>query len=94
MQFSDNVPRYAPRHVMTLQGTSPVVKAIFYPIGSHPEGCPILKTYGVLELVASNGGSRYYGCDRAWINSELRMIVQGCNSGDEIRMSWKPCKTR
>ena len=94
IQFTDNIPRYAPRHVMTLRGISPVIRAVFYPIGSHPEGCPILDTYAVLELVTDNGGSRYFGCEKAWINSELRMIVQGCNSKDEIRMKWKPCRTQ
>lgn len=88
--FSDMTPRYAPNKVMTLQnGLQPVTQSVFYPAGSHPKNCPIKPSMGVLALTAVTGQTRYYGCDRAYINSELRMVVVGCDNRDEIRTKWE-----
>ena len=91
--FNDVTPRYAPDRVVVLDRvrdrayTAPVDRAIFHPIGAHPDKCPIRSDVGVLQLVTAHG-SRWYGCDRAYINSELRMIVIGCDSRDEVRAKW------
>lgn len=86
--MTDRTPRYTPETVMTLKGIRPVVRAIAHPPGSHPAS-PIKNEMTAVELV-TEAGSRWYGCERAWINSDLRMVVQGCDSRDEARMSWSP----
>jgi hypothetical protein len=37
-------------------------------------------------------GSRWWGFERAWINSELRMVVQGFPAADELRSRWERCE--
>jgi hypothetical protein len=76
---------------MTTEGNLPVLQAAFYPMGTRrPNHCPIVKNTGVLELKTAKQ-SRFYGCDNAYINSELRMVVVGCNDKDEVRMKWPIC---
>jgi hypothetical protein len=96
--FDDMTPRYAPDYVFIVcpdgqdsmkAYRSPVTGSTFYPAGvDRPNRCPIRSDMGVLELKTQQG-SRWYGCDRAYINSELRMVVVGCDSRDEVRMKWE-----
>lgn len=97
MDFADldMTPRYAPDRVMignwATNGkgpagwTLPVVQAIFHPSGSHAG--PIRPDWPALQLVTERG-DRWYGCARAYINSELRMVVIGTPARDEVRMQW------
>lgn len=86
----DLTPRYAPDTVVIMgYGQQPVTRATYYPVGLHPRECPIRWDMNVLELRTPKG-NRYYGCESAHINSELRMVVVGCDSRDEVRMMWKP----
>ena len=93
--FDDLTPRYAPDKVIianwNLGGPGgyvhPVTGSRFYPANVARPG-PIHPNMGALEL-QTDGGSRWYGCIRAYINSELRMIVVGANSHDEVRMKWE-----
>ena len=89
--FDDFKPRYAPENVIVVVGGGfrlcPVKRFVFHPAGAHPKGCPLVSSVGALEL-QTEGGSRWYGCERAYINSELRMVVVGANSWDESRMRW------
>jgi len=91
--FDDLAPRYAPEMVM-IGGYSnvPVICFRSYPAGQHPVTCPLVKDCCALELVTQHG-SRWYGCERAYINSELRMVVVGTNSKDEVRRKWEFCNT-
>src|SRR5690349_10952274 len=95
MTFDDLTPRYAPDRVIVISGperkayAEPVHKYIAHPEGAHPKGCPLRPDCVALELVTTFG-SRWYGCQRAYINSELRMVVVGANSRDEVRMQWAP----
>ena len=90
--FDDLIPRYAPETVACGgKNLVSVLKSIFHPKGLAPNRCPIITGIGVLELQTENG-SRWYGCQEAYINSELKMVVIGCNSRDEIRMGWQICK--
>lgn len=84
----DNQPRYAPEIVMTVKGKRPVVQAIAYPPNAHPEKCPLISDCVALELVTDIGVSRWYGCQHAEINSELRMVVTGFNAGFEEMAAW------
>jgi len=87
----DTMPRYAPEKVMTLKGMQPVIGARTYPPNTHPTS-PIKDEFTALELITPVG-SRWYGCDSAYINSELRIIVIGFDSRDEVRSKWEVCKT-
>jgi hypothetical protein len=88
-EFTDTVPRYAPARVMiTGHGLQPVTRSIFYPAGQHPAGCFIREEMGVLALHTPHG-SRWYGCDHAFIDSSLRIVVIGCDSRDEVRTRWE-----
>lgn len=96
MSDIDMTPRYAPTTVFIVNGEDivhlPVIQSIAHPPGNHPENCPISKSMTVLELKTAHG-SRWYGCDHAYINSELRMVVVGTNKRDEVRMKWPVCTT-
>lgn len=92
--FDDMTPRYAPDAVMiadwSLKGSGgrvcPVIGSHFYPAGvARPH--PIRLEMGCLVLHTEHG-DRCYGCERAYINSELRMVVVGTNSRDEVRSKW------
>jgi hypothetical protein len=85
----DTTPRYAPSQVLMLNhGMVPVTSYIAHPANNHPDKCPIKAEYVALEL-RTPFGSRWYGCDHAYINSELRMVVIGTDTRDEVRMQWR-----
>jgi hypothetical protein len=92
----DLTPRYAPTEVMIVSGKrfgmAPVIGAIAHPPMAHPKGCPLIQECCALEL-QTEFGSRWFGCERAYINSELRMVVIGTPSRDEVRMKWSVCTT-
>ena len=86
--FSDMTPRYVPNRLMTLHGMSDVVNCQFAPRGHNS---PVIrKDMGCLTVTMANGVVRYFGCDRAYINSRLEMVVIGCNANDIARMGWTP----
>jgi len=88
LKTTDETPRYAPDVVTTLRGRQPVIRAIAHPAGQHPTNCPLIKDCVALELVTT-AGSRWYGVERAWINSELRMVVKGFNARFEEMAAWQ-----
>ena len=87
----DNIPRYAPSRVIivTPYGAydAPVLYFRAHPPKSHPVACPLRQDCTAVELV-TRYGSRWYGCAKAWINSELRMVVQGFDSRFEEMNAW------
>ena len=87
----DTTPRYAPDVVMTIKGRSQVTGSRFCPAGTHPDKCPIRADWPALELRTIHG-SRWYGCQKAYINSELRMVVVGFPAGFEEMAAWEPAK--
>lgn len=87
----DRVPRYAPSKVICKAVEVPVLSYHVYPVGQHSKGCPLVEDCVALEL-RTERGSRWYGCENAWINAELRMVVVGFAAGDEVRSTWKPVK--
>lgn len=86
----DQTPRYTPKTVTYVrdgQGSRlPVLNVIFHPPGTH-KGI-IRPDIGALELKTARG-SRWYGCENAYINSELRMIVVGFPRGFEEMAHWE-----
>jgi hypothetical protein len=86
----DDVPRYAPDAVLIVgHGLLPVVRYVSHPPRTHPQS-PLFPYLTALEAVTRHG-SRWWGFDRAWINSELRMVVQGFPAADEMRSRWEVC---
>ncbi len=87
----DLVPRYAPSHVIIARRIKlfPVTSFVAHPAGTHPNS-PIKNDMCAVELV-TEAGSRWFGCERAYINSELRMVVVGFDSRDEVRSKWEVC---
>lgn len=92
MKFDDMKPRYVPSKVIC-RGVFdlPVLRYVAYPVGTHPQGCPVEATCVALELVTERG-SRWFGVAEARINSELRMVIQGTNPRDVVRMRWEVCE--
>lgn len=90
----DMTPRYAPETVFITSGNTfgnlPVIRYIVHPANTHPKS-PIKNDMVALECVTSDG-SRWFGVESAYINSELKMVVVGTNKRDEVRMKWKPAK--
>ena len=92
----DRTPRYAPIKVIVIRSDgkgvmAPVTGAIAWPSGNHPAGCPLIPDCVALEL-QTEFGPRWFGCEHAYINSELRMVVVGTNERDEVRMKWEVCR--
>jgi len=87
----DVIPRYVPSQIICKMVLVPVTSVVFHPNGS--DDSPLIKGIPCIE-VRTERGSRWFGCDHAYINSELRMVVVGHDSRDEVRNSWKKCKVR
>jgi len=89
----DMTPRYAPTHVIVANRGAyaevPVVRFVVHPAGTHPHSS-IRNDMKAVELQTANHGSRWYGVEDAYINSELRGVVVGTNPRDEVRMKWRP----
>lgn len=90
----DRTPRYAPNTVIVARGcsawTCPVIEHVAHPPGTHPASC-INDDMTALEMKTAEG-SRWYGFERVYINSELRMVVVGFSARDEVRRNWTVCK--
>ena len=90
----DCTPRYAPDTVVIFSNgracRAQVIGSVFYPAGTAPKGCPIRVDWNALELKTLYG-SRWYGCESAKINSELRMVVVGFPASFEEMAAWKVC---
>jgi hypothetical protein len=85
----DRKPRYAPRTVFILgSGNVPVLRYIAHPPGHHPQGCSIHSELFALEL-RTEFGFRFFGFEKAFINSELRMVVSGFSGADYVRSRWE-----
>lgn len=88
----DQTPRYAPDAVLIVTGGTgarlPVESYHVYPPGAHPPNCPIAAGWWTVLECRTAKGSRWYGVTRAYINSELRMVVEGTDPRDAVRMGW------
>ncbi len=90
----DRAWRYAPQQV-TVHADDRLLwlnveSYVAYPPGKHPSECPIEQTLWALQMRSGtlHFYSRWWGFEEAKINSELRMIVRGFSSNDEVRMKW------
>lgn len=102
----DRTPRYAPARVIIVNSRSleagkgrvagwncAVLEFFAHQPGNHPAETPnwIKPELTALECKTQQG-SRWYGFEKAYINSELRMVVVGFNSRDEVLRGWEVCK--
>ena len=81
----DRIPRYAPYIILCKGQFVSVIKYVIHPKGLYH------KDWMTLEFVTKNG-SRFRPFEKAWINSELRMVVSGFDSRDEVLQTWEKCK--
>lgn len=87
----DRVARYAPEMILMVgRGYQPVRKCILHPKGTAP-GSWKNSAAGVVLEMQTDFGSRFWGFEKAWINSELRAVVQGFDSRCELRSAWEVC---
>lgn len=63
---------------------------IAYPPGMHPNGCPLRKDFYAVEMQTPNG-SRWIGGTNAYIDSTLRMVIEGYNGAESA--SWERVKS-
>lgn len=60
-------------------GTFPVTRVEAFPPGQHPARTPIVASMTAVRITTP-AGVRWLGCARAYIDSNLRMAVEGaCN---------------
>lgn len=85
----DKRARYTPDSIITHRGHGKVNSIKTFPPNAHPEGCPLVQNCTAVQLVSDAYGSRWYGVERAYINSELRMIVIGFDARFEEMAAWK-----
>lgn len=93
----DRVPRYVPERILVMKrteirgvfGVVPVTAVRFHLAGSFGKDVPIRSDANCVELVTEYG-SRWFGCERAYINSELRMVLVGFPAKDEEMSHWLP----
>lgn len=83
----DNIPRYVPDRVITLYGLETVLRIQSYPPNTHPES-PLIPDCTAIELT-TQFGTRWYGVDSAWINSELRFVIKGFPSNFSELSKWE-----
>lgn len=86
MTFDDLSHRYAPETVVCRGFIVKAVSWTAHSPGQH-DASPIKNDLWAVEIKTSRG-SRWFGCSRAYINSELRMVVVGHDSRDEVRQKW------
>jgi hypothetical protein len=93
----DITPRYVPDTMLLFSRVTgnpvrtAVTGSVFHPAGTAPKECAIRIDCNALEVRTAHG-SRWYGCQKAYINSELRMVVVGFPAGFEEMAAWKVCK--
>lgn len=64
----------------------PVWSIKVHPAGQHAAS-PIKNDHVAVECMTPNG-SRWFGTDRAWIGSDLRVHIM-VNPRDEVRRGWE-----
>jgi len=91
----DRTPRYAPKRVLVrgIHGErkfydAHVQESVVYPPNQHPKSSPIALHLTRVDLITEYG-TRHYGFEKAWINSELRLVVSGFGAKDEVRAGWE-----
>lgn len=91
----DHTPRYAPEYTLVRDDrgfrTAKVQEVVIHPSGMAPSPCPIRKDLTVVEL-KTLFGSRWWGVEKAWINSELRCVVSGIDPRNELLRNWTVCR--
>lgn len=79
---------YLPETLMTVHGRQPVVGSAAFPPFKHPARCPIKAEFTVVRAVLEDGSFRWFGCDAAYIDSSLRMVLVNARQG-ELLKTWE-----
>jgi hypothetical protein len=69
---------------------SPVISVLAHAPGHKV--APIRTECTAVEITLANGGKRYFGFERAWIDSHLRMRVSGYDERNELVAAWPDAK--
>ena len=89
----DTIPRYAPEKILIIHNgqpiTCPVTSYIIDPPGHNS---PIIANNLTCLTLVTKYGKRYYGFNHCYINSELKPVVIGFSSNDEVRRNWQICQ--
>ena len=80
------VERLVPNEMLAGGRYQTVARAIAHPPNTHTG--PIRRNLVAVEVVTIDGSRRWFGTDRAWIGSDLRMHIM-VNPRDEVRSSWE-----
>ena len=86
----DRIPRYVPDRIAGFSGPfivhAKVLRTAFHPAGTHKS--PIMAESGALEIVTASG-TRWFGVEKAYINSTLRMVAVGFPAAFEEMAKWE-----
>ena len=92
--MSTNTHKYVPESALVVRGRGgvrlPVVRYIGHVTGTKPSKCPLIRDTAKVQMVLADGTSSWWGCERAYINSELRMcVVLAAPVKCELRRAWE-----
>lgn len=74
--------KYTPDRVIIKGRWQAVTSAESHPPGTHPTS-PIKDEMTAMQL-RTRAGSRWYGCERAYIDSYLRMVIVGYQGAESV----------
>lgn len=86
-------PRYVPKkHMCHKHGSQIMIGTKAVPPSARvPGDAPIVSEMTLLTVDLACGCRRFYGVEKAWITSRLRMAAQGgfINSKNELAKAWQ-----
>ena len=71
----------------------PVSQIVIHKPYNHPTGSPINKELCCVEVFTSLGSKKWHGCQKAYIDSTLRVVIEllSGQEKDEVIMKWENC---
>lgn len=72
---------------------SPVINVQSFPPG-YKHGGPIRPEFTAVRCALQCGAVRWFGGSDAWIDSSLRMVLDGIDPRDEVRAAWEDAPKR
>ncbi len=86
--MTTDTERLVPEVILCSGEYLPVQGIRAYPHGQHPSRALLVTTVQTAVEVVTANGSRWFGFDRAWIGSDLRMHVDGYDARNEVIAGW------
>lgn len=82
--------KYIPETIPVMKGKgliiSPVLRVVTHPPNTHPKSA-IRNDWTAVQVIARDG-ERWFGTERAFIDSSLRMVM-AINPADEVLRKWE-----